>query len=72
MSEYMFGNTREPCSEEEADRRDKICKEEGGYGFTFITEPTGRWLGWYAGPNLGAPFDKDLENRVLNKVNAGD
>lgn len=68
MSEYMFGVSYTPCSEEEAELRDKICKEEGGYGYTFITEPNGQWKGWYAGPNFGDPFDRDLKNRVLSRV----
>lgn len=68
MSEFMFGVSHVPCSEEEACLRDKICKEEGGYGYTYITDPTGKWTGWFAGPNQGNPFDNNLRDRVLSRL----
>ena len=63
-SEYMFGVTHARVSAREAKRRDRICREEGGYGYTWLTE-AGRYTAWYSGPNLGHPFDGDLERRVL-------
>lgn len=64
MSEYMFGVIREKLSARECQRRDRICREEGGYGYSQIddshgTAVDGRWLGWFSGPNQGEPFDSD-------------
>ena len=75
MSEYMFGGPdyNRRFSAAEADRLDRICREEGGHGFTCIddshgTAEGGRWIGWFSGPNLGHPFDADLSRRVLARV----
>jgi len=73
MSEYMFGVTHEKLSARECQRRSRICKAEGGYGYTQIddshgTAVGGRWIGWFSAPNLGAPFDKALARRVLERI----
>lgn len=75
MNEYMFGTTRGKTPAREAQRRDRICRAEGGYGFTQIDESHGtaeggRWIGWYSGPNRGEPFDGQLAARVLARVAA--
>jgi hypothetical protein len=70
MSEFLFGTTRERLTKRERTLRDRICVQEGGYGFTQIQEPTGDWLGWYAAPNKGEPFDRQLAARVLARVEA--
>ena len=69
MSEYMFGVTHGKVSRAESARRDRICQDEGGYGYTQMdqshgTAHGGRWIGWYSGPNRGEPFDRDLAARV--------
>lgn len=70
MGEYIFGvrtaTTRLPAAE--VKRRDRICCEEGGTGYVQIKEPTGQWKGWFTGPNLGCPFDRDLAHRVMARV----
>lgn len=76
MSEYLFGTVHHKLSAREVWRRDRICREEGGYGFSQIDESHGtaaggRWLGWYSGPNRGNPFDQELAARVLARVAAG-
>ncbi len=73
MSEYMFGVRRGKTPAREAQRLDRICVDEGGYGFTQIdqshgTAHGGRWLGWFAGPNRGEPFDRNLAARVLARI----
>jgi hypothetical protein len=74
MSEFLFGQCRGKVSAREAKRRTRICREEGGYGYSQYDEshgtaqPGGRWIGWFSGPNYGAPFDRDLERRVLARV----
>jgi len=42
--------------------------EEGGTGYTQIKDPGQGWIGWYTGPNLGDPFDRDLARRVLARI----
>ena len=70
MSEHMFGVTREKITQREYDRRNRICIEEGGHGYTEIHDPGQGWLGWFSGPNRGEPFDRQLERRVLDRVEA--
>ncbi len=70
MSEHMFGVTHAKVSARECNRRDRICREEGGHGYTQIKEAGGGWLGWFSGPNLGDPFDRDLAKRVTARVEA--
>jgi len=36
-----------------------------------IHEPTGAWKSWFAGPNLGSPFDRQMESAVLSDINGG-
>jgi len=65
VSEYMFGITRVRVSNSVAKKLDAICKAEGGTGFTGpVTIPGNNVKGWFTGPNLGSPFDRDLSNRV--------
>jgi len=69
MSEYMFGITRVRVSNSVAKKLDAICKAEGGTGFTGpVSFPGNDIRGWFTGPNLGSPFDKDLSNRVQNAI----
>lgn len=73
MSEYMFGVTHRKLSARECKRRDRICQDEGGYGYSQIddshgTADGGRWIGWFSGPNRGEPFDGQLAARVLARV----
>jgi hypothetical protein len=73
MSEHMFGVEHRKLSAREVARRDRICRADGGYGYTQIddshgTAAGGRWIGWYSGPNRGEPFDRDLAARVLAHV----
>lgn len=69
MSEYMFGITRTRVSNTVAKKLDAICKDEGGYGFIGpVMIPGSSIHGWFTGPNLGSPFDRDLSNRVQNAI----
>mgnify|MGYP000355958506 FL=1 len=69
MSEYMFGIISKNLNESQIEKLDNICKEEGGWGFTWYRDPgTRRSYGWFSGPNLGAPFDRDLRERVMERV----
>jgi hypothetical protein len=76
MSEYMWGITYEKPSRASAKKMDKICKEEGGYGYNEVNVKegrspginNGRYQGWFCGPNMGDPFDGDLARRVDARV----
>lgn len=69
MSDYMFGiiRGRKP-SDERIREMNRICREEGGYGFIWYRDPNGSSYGWFTGPNFGNPFDKDLRDRVLKRL----
>jgi hypothetical protein len=68
MSEFMFGATRRKLTKKEENLRDRICCEEGGYGYTQIKKPTGEWIGWFSAPNRGNPFDQRLANRIFARL----
>ena len=59
MSEHMFGITRRYLPATVCAARDAACLAAGGTGYTQIQDPARQWLGWYTGPNLGEPFDRD-------------
>jgi hypothetical protein len=72
--EYLFGTHKGKLSTRETARRHRICREEGGYGYTQIDNshgtalPNGDWIGWFSGPNRGEPFNSDLAQRVMDRV----
>ena len=76
MSEFSFGVCKEKPTLAQAKRRDKICTEEGGYGYTECNRKRGAspqindgdYMGWYSGPNMGSPFDDRLAHKVLDRV----
>lgn len=73
MTEHMFGVSRRKLSQRAVKRRDRICKDLGGYGYTQYDESHGtacggRWVGWFSGPNLGEPFDGRLAREVMDAV----
>lgn len=75
MSEYMFGVIKKKIGIRDSKKLDKICREEGGYGFSQIddshgTARGGRWIGWFSGPNLGSPFDGDMGRAVVARATA--
>ena len=67
MSEHMFGVTRTKPTQAQIKKLDKICVEEGGYGFTWLSTP-GNHIGWFSCRNKGNPFDRDLAERVLKRA----
>ena len=73
MSEFMFGVTHQKVSARESARRDRVCRAEGGYGYSQIddshgTAEGGRWIGWFSAPNRGEPFDGQLADRVFARL----
>lgn len=76
MSEFMFGVTRKDPGRKKAKKWDRICREEGGYGFDEINVVEGEtpginygyYQGWFAGPNRGAPEDGELAKRVFDRI----
>ena len=68
MSEYLFGVSRgAKLSQRTIQRRDRVCREEGGHGYQQARDG-GRWLSWFSAPNRGEPFDSRLSGRVLCRV----
>ena len=67
MSEHMFGVTRAKLSAREVRRRDRIAKAAGAHGFNYTKDGQGH-IGWFTGPNLGSPFDRDMARRVLGAI----
>ena len=69
MAEHMFGvrvrNGR--TAGRERDRREAIA-DKHGCTWVEIYEPTGQWKSWFAGPNRGHPFDRQMEERVMAEV----
>jgi len=63
MSEYMFGLHSGHLTA----KADRIARKHGAVHINY-TEPNGRRRGWFAGPNLGAPFDGEMGNAVWRDI----
>lgn len=63
MSEFMFGTGRGRIKASAAKRIDKIA---GRHGASFVTAdlPGDGPRYWFAGPNLGHPFDQAMADAV--------
>lgn len=76
MSEYMWNVTGLKPSLIQAKKMDRICCDEGGYGYTEVNRRrgaapginNGQYQGWFSGPNLGSPFDEYLRSRVEERL----
>ena len=76
MDEYMFGVTYEKPPKKTANLWDRICRQEGGSGYTEVNRRAGetpginhgRYQGWFTGPNLGEPFNSALRDSVLDRI----
>ena len=76
MSEFMWGITYKKPSRANAKKMDRICREEGGWGFNEVNVTAGftpginngRYQGWFAGPNHGEPYNSDLAKRVNERI----
>ena len=64
---YFFGLHDGKLSRREVERRDRIARRQGAYGYVQVRRD-GRWVGWFEAPNLGHPIDRDLAARVLREV----
>jgi hypothetical protein len=69
MSEFMFGvrtgESRLPLRVRMACER---AAKELKVTWIEIREPTRQWKSWFAGPNLGHPFDADLQRDCTRLV----
>jgi len=63
MSQFCFLSTTGKLSRAEVRRRDAIAAKHGA-DFNYIREPTGAYKSWFAGPNRGDPFDRNLSAAV--------
>jgi hypothetical protein len=60
----IFGITHKQISMRMQRKLDRICKDYGGHGFTWAMFSDGP-KGWFTGPNLGYPHDRELRQAVL-------
>jgi hypothetical protein len=70
MSEYMFGfRVRDGrTAGRERDRRESIAERHDCTWQEIYESGAGQWKSWFSGPNLGPPFDGQLEERVMAEV----
>jgi hypothetical protein len=76
MCQYFFGVTTVKPTRKVAKQMNKICLEEGGYGFDEVNVKAGsapninhgNYQGWFCVHNMGNPFNQDIEKRILDKV----
>jgi hypothetical protein len=68
MREFMFGVR----TGERLPLRQRMARERAAKALSLswieIKEPTGEWKSWFAGPNLGHPFDADLQRDCTRLV----
>ncbi len=69
MSEYMFGVKRGKISPKIVRKIERIAKR---HGVTFVaaTIPGTGPQNWFAGPNLGHPFDQAMARAVFADLDA--
>ena len=75
MAPYFFGVSTKRISRKQAKQIERICREEG-VEFTEINIKEGSCPGinnglyqsWMECPNRGAPFDRETEIRVLDRI----
>lgn len=66
MSEYFFGVGSRRVAAKVAAKLDRIATKHGA-SFVAVRLPDG-YRYWFAGPNLGHPFDKELSQTVLGEA----
>ena len=69
MSEYMFGVSRVCPTRTAARRIERIAKKHGATLVEVRLPGTG-YQRWFAGPNLGSPFDGQLARDVTSDLTA--
>jgi len=69
MSEYFFGLGRGRVGAGVEKRCDKIAGRHGAH-IVVVTLPGEGPRYWFAGQNLGFPFDRDMERAVLADLEA--
>ena len=67
----MFGVRRGALKKSQEKLRNKIAKKHG-IDWTCVNLPGDGWQSWFAGPNRGNPFDRDLQNTVLAELHASE
>lgn len=67
MSEYMFGVSRQKPTRKAAKKMEQIAKRHGAYLVEARIPGTG-YQRWFAGPNLGHPFDRAMSKAVYEDL----
>ena len=67
MSEYMFGVSRQKPTRKAAKVMEQIAKRHGA-GLIEARIPGTGYQRWFAGPNLGHPFDSAMSKAVYEEL----
>lgn len=69
MSVYLFGMGYGKLSATDVRARKRAARAEG-CSFIHADMPGEGWRFWFSGPNLGSPFDQNMERRVFSALRA--
>jgi hypothetical protein len=69
MSQHMFSVSRNKPSRANARKIERIAKRHG-CGFIEYVDPGDGYKNWFAGPNLGHPFDDAMARAVMADLRA--
>lgn len=67
MSEHMYGVSRTRITRAQADKLERIAKRHDSTLVEAIIPGIG-YQRWFAGPNLGFPFDRDVAAAVAREI----
>lgn len=63
MSQYLFGVKNGKLDAKEQRLRRRVAKKHG-VEWVYVNLPGDGYRSWFAGPNLGFPFDRNLSDAV--------
>lgn len=67
MSEYMFGVSHQKPTRKIAKTMERVAKRHGAY-LVEVHLPGEGYKRWFAGPNLGHPFDRAMSKNVYDDL----
>ena len=70
MSEYMFAPTKKKITKTTARKLNAIARRHGADFVGPVRIPGNDLTGWFAGPNRGFPFDREMHEAVMRDVEA--
>lgn len=69
MSEHVFGVSRQRITRDQARKLERIAKRHDATLVEVVLPGVG-YQRWFAGPNLGFPFDRAVETAVACEIAA--